>query len=278
MRWGRPNLVLCVLAGVALVGAACGESGGDEGAGGRNGGSDRAGAADAVQTASGRVLLPERLDDLEVRHPAVVADGGRGQTLARDPDSGAVYMSWAREAPGREPAEGEDPVMEIVVARSADDGDTWSEPAKFHDDGFKMSGCPDVAAGLAADSGGRLHAAWYTGTDSHPGVYYAVSDDGVSFSQPVALLNDEWVPYADVRLVIDGDDQPWVAFEDRRGEVDQVQLVRIDPDTSAASFAAALPGHGPDLVAGDDWALLTWQSNPKSEDDERPGPLRALVA
>ncbi|MGH9001069.1 MAG: hypothetical protein ACRDY7_16945 [Acidimicrobiia bacterium] len=71
------------------------------------------------------------------------------------------------------------------MSASRDDGDTWSKPAKVHDDGFKISGCPDVHAGLAVDSTGLLHAAWYTGTESHPGVYYATSDDGgKTFSRP----------------------------------------------------------------------------------------------
>ncbi|MGH9022329.1 MAG: sialidase family protein, partial [Acidimicrobiia bacterium] len=136
----------------------------------------------------------------------------------------------------KELKESYDSVRDPFLSVSKDDGITWAEPTKIHDDGFKISGCPDISAGLAVDSQGRLHAAWYTGTEREPGpgVYYAVSDDqGASFSKPLALLTDAWVPYGDVKLSIDGSDNAWVAFEDRRGDDDQIRLVRIAPDGTA---------------------------------------------
>lgn len=149
-----------------------------------------------------------------------------------------------------------DSVRDIVVAASSDHGRTWSEAIKVHNDRFKISGCPDVTPGLSVDSKGRLHAAWYTGTERHPGVFYAVSSDqGKTFSQPVALLVDEWVPYADVKLALDANDNAWVAFEDRRGDIDLVQLVRIGAD---GSLARAEPWAGtiPDLAAFGDGAIV----------------------
>lgn len=171
-----------------------------------------------------------------------------------------------------------DAVRDLVLARSSDDGATWSSLAKVHNDGFKVSGCPDVALGLASDSAGRLHAAWYTGTEAHPGVFYARSDDGQTWTKPLALLHGKWAPYADVRLVVDGKDQPWVAFEDRSGEIDQVQIARIDPSSMSVSFSAPVPGRGPALAAGDGWALLTFESNPANDDDEGPVALNSLLA
>jgi hypothetical protein len=171
-----------------------------------------------------------------------------------------------------------DAVRDLVIAKSTDDGATWSGLTKVHNDGFKVSGCPDVSAGLAADSAGRLHAAWYTGTESHPGVYYSRSDDGQTWTKPLALLHGKWAPYADVRLVMDGKDNPWVAFEDRSGDVDQVRVARIDPNSMAVSFAAPVPGRGPAMAVGDGWALLTFESNPANEDDEGATALNSLLA
>ncbi|MDN5871148.1 MAG: glycoside hydrolase [Nitrococcus sp.] len=179
---------------------------------------------------------------------------------------------------GMQPLEGSyDAVRDIIVARSTDDGTTWSEPVKISDDGFKISGCPDVAPGLASDADGTLHAAWYTGTSAHPGVYYATSEDGVHWSKPLTLLRGEWVPYADVRLVIDGQGRPWVAFEDRTGEVDRLQVVMINPRTHAVAFSKAIPGHGPALAAGEDWALLSFEANLTEDDAAGPTALQSVL-
>jgi hypothetical protein len=160
-----------------------------------------------------------------------------------------------------------DPVRDIVVAASHDRGATWDAAVKLHDDGFKVSACPDVTAGLAVDSKGRLHAAWYTGSDRRPGVFYAVSSDrGKSFSEPVALLTDDWLPYGDVKLALDAKENVFVAFEDRRGDVDLIRLARIGADGSVL-HAEPWPGTGPDLAAIGDAALIVWGGiNPASEE------------
>lgn len=172
-----------------------------------------------------------------------------------------------------------DAVRDIVVATSNDRGETWSEAIKIHDDGFKVSGCPDVTPGLAVDSKGRLHAAWYTGTERHPGIFHAVSSDqGKTFSQPVALLTDEWLPYADVKLALDENDNAWVAFEDRRGETDLIHLVRIAED-GGLSRAKPWPGTGPDLVAKGGSAIITWGTlPPEGDEEEGEGGINVAVA
>jgi hypothetical protein len=152
-----------------------------------------------------------------------------------------------------------DSVRDPFVSVSTDDGATFGRPVKIHDDQFKISGCPDVNAGLRADRDGVVHAAWYTGTETGPGVYYATSgDDGKTWSAPLALLTDEWVPYGDVRMVLDDGDRPWVAFEDRRDEEeDRIQVVRINPD-GTLDYSKAWPGKSPDLAAAGDGVVVTW--------------------
>jgi hypothetical protein len=172
-----------------------------------------------------------------------------------------------------------DAVRDIVVAASRDRGETWSSAVKVHDDGFKISGCPDVAPGLAVDGKGRLHAAWYTGSERHPGVFYAVSsDEGRSFSEPVALLTDDWLPYADVKLALDAKGNAWVAFEDRRGDVDLVRLARIGADGSLA-FAEPWPGTIPDLAAvGDSVVVASGALAPSGGDERDGGGIEVRVA
>ncbi len=169
-----------------------------------------------------------------------------------------------------------DAIRDLFVAMSQDDGASWSQPVKFHDDRFRISTCPDITAGLAVDSKGRLHAAWYTGTERNPGVLYARSDDhGKSFSQPLVLLTDDWIPYADVKLAIDGKDHAWVAFEDRRGEHDLIQLARIAPDGKVA-WAKAWPGTSPDVAARGDTAIVTWET--QAIDGKERGAIAWLTA
>lgn len=170
-----------------------------------------------------------------------------------------------------------DAVRDIIVSASRDRGTSWSKAVKVHDDGFKISGCPDVTPGLSVDSKGRLHAAWYTGTERRPGVFHAVSSDqGETFSEPVALLTDEWLPYADVKLAIDVQDNAWVAFEDRRGETDLIQLVRIGADGSV-SRAQPWPGTIPDVATIGDAAVITW-SAPTADEHAQGGGVLVRVA
>jgi hypothetical protein len=148
---------------------------------------------------------------------------------------------------------------------------------KLHDDRFKVSGCPDVTAGLAVDSKGRLHAAWYTGSDRRPGVFYAVSSDhGQTFSEPVALLTDEWLPYGDVKLALDAKDNAFVAFEDRRGETDLIRLARIGVD-GAVVHAEPWAGTGPDLAVIGDSALVVWGGLGPEGDEESASVELATV-
>lgn len=66
-------------------------------------------------------------------------------------------------------------------------------------DKWYLNGCPDAGPGVAFDSKGRLHVAWFTGTETTPnglGYYYAYSDDsGQTFSKALPLLTDkEFIP------------------------------------------------------------------------------------
>jgi hypothetical protein len=184
--------------------------------------------------------------------------------------SGPLYATTRGES--RELKGSYDAVRDHFVSTSNDDGATWSQPVKFHDDGFKVSACPGITAGMGVDSKGRLHVAWYTGTERNPGVMYARSDDqGKTFSAPVSLLTDSWIPYADVKLAIDAADHAWVAFEDRRGERDLIQVARISPEGKVAR-STAWPGTSPDIAGFGESVIVTWGTQAAS-DKERVGAI-----
>ncbi|MGH8548690.1 MAG: hypothetical protein ACRERU_08865 [Methylococcales bacterium] len=77
----------------------------------------------------------------------------------------------------------------------------------------------------------------------------------------MTLLTDGWVPYADVKLAMDRNDQAWVAFEDRRDESgERVVLTRID-SRGTPSQSRSWPGQAPDLAAHTDSITLPWISS-----------------
>lgn len=155
-------------------------------------------------------------------------------------------------------------VRDVVVARSTDRGSSWSEPTKTHDDGFRVNTCPDVNSGLAVDSQLGLHAAWYTGAESHPGIWYArSSDQGAHFSAPIPLLTGDWIPYGGVRLVVDSEDNAWVVLEDHRGDGRQIELVHISRD-GVVTRTTPWAGSSPDIAALAKGVLLTWHEDAKS--------------
>ncbi len=203
--------------------------------------------------------------------PVCVCCGTKVAQGAGGPLFASTRGSW-RELKGSY-----DSVRDIVVAASTDHGASWSEAVKVHNDRFKISGCPDVTPGLSVDSKGRLHAAWYTGTERHPGIFYAVSSDqGKTFSTPIALLTDEWVPYADVKLALDANDNAWVAFEDKRGETDLIHLARIGADGTVFR-AEPWSGTIPDLAAVGDGVVIAW-GTPAAEEHAHAGGVLVAIA
>jgi hypothetical protein len=130
--------------------------------------------------------------------------------LAASPDGG-LYVAW------REIFEGD--VRDVVVARSADLGTTWSQARRVAADDWVFPGCPHAGPSMALEPDGTLHVAWYTGKPEAPGLYRTRSDDGgATFSGVVPLLTDAWVPPSQVEIGVDSDGTLHAVWEDRRAE------------------------------------------------------------
>lgn len=99
-------------------------------------------------------------------------------TLAPD---GTLWAAWRKTFEGN--------VRDIVLARSTDQGRTFSEPIRVSKDGWVFPACPHRGPSVAFDRFGRLYIAWYTeGTDEQPRLLLARSDDGgKTFSAPMSL-------------------------------------------------------------------------------------------
>jgi hypothetical protein len=82
-----------------------------------------------------------------------------------------VYIAWRQVLDGDK--------RHIAVARSADDGGTFSEKVIVSDDNWQINACPVSGAAMSSSAEGLLDVVWYTaGTAGPPGLYFAHSGDG----------------------------------------------------------------------------------------------------
>lgn len=169
-------------------------------------------------------------------------------SLAVGPD-GAVYVAWRKVYPGE--------VREVVVARSADGGRTFSAPVRVQRDGWVFPGCPHAGPSIAVDGRGRLFATWYSGKAGGQGLYYAVSSDGGrSFGSPVALVTGDFVPASQARLAA-GADGVWAAWDDMRGKEKQIRVGRLD-GTSVREVGDPTAGSTPSIRMSGETGAVTW--------------------
>jgi hypothetical protein len=116
-------------------------------------------------------------------------------------------------------------IRDITVYHSTDNGgaNSFSEPSRVGNDDWYMNGCPDAGPGMSFDSKGRMHVAWFTGSETASqgqGFYYTSSDDkGQTFTKPVPihLLSEQWIPPTTQYLVTDSEDNSWIVFVNSEG-------------------------------------------------------------
>lgn len=150
------------------------------------------------------------------------------------------------------------------------DGQSWSEPALLHDDGWKVSGCPVNGPALAAE-GDRVAAAWFTAAGGTPRVRVAFSTDGGrTFSDPTVAAKGKVEGRVDLVLLDDG--TVVVSWLSRSEESARLQARRIGPDGeknpafTIASLPAASRGVGmPRLVRQGSHLYAAW-TNPEAEE------------
>lgn len=117
-------------------------------------------------------------------------------------------------------------LRDLAVARSHDRGKTFSEPARIHEDGWVIDGCPHNGPALDTDAGGNVHVAWYTGKEEGFGVYYAVSyDRGDHFTAPLHMNNGIEASPLRAAIVAQNKDATILACEATTGTSSQILLL-----------------------------------------------------
>jgi len=142
-------------------------------------------------------------------------------TIAAD-GHGLVYAAWRAVFPGN--------VRDIVVARSADHGVTWSDPVRVHADDWVYPGCPHAGPSLQLDAVGNVDILWWTGKPKHGGVFYATSaDSGKTFSAPTVIAAQETPAPTHVQLAVNASGTivaAWDAFTEKTSVVN----IRVSRD------------------------------------------------
>jgi hypothetical protein len=175
-------------------------------------------------------------------------------------------------------------IRDITVEHSLDNGkaNLFSEPSRVGQDNWFMNGCPDAGPGMDFDKKGRLHLAWFTGSEvasQGQGFYYTSSDDkGASFSKPVPihLLSTQWIPPTTQYLATDSADNSWIVFVNSEGlqksaDYDEtfqyegngtIQLTVIDRDGNVlknGTFASGeITKHYPYTSEADGIVAISW--------------------
>lgn len=144
---------------------------------------------------------------------------------------GLVYAAWRAVLDGNE--------RDVVVARSADYGATWTTPQRVHADGWKIDACPHAGPSIQLDVAGALHVLWWTGAPEKAGVYYAVSrDSGKTFTAPTTVSAQRTPMPSHVQLALGDSGTVLAAWDELANGRPQV-FVRVARD--GRSFSDAVP-------------------------------------
>jgi hypothetical protein len=151
-------------------------------------------------------------------------------------------------------------IRDIAIARSTDGGKTFSEPARVHADDWEISGCPHAGPALALGEAGKLYVAWYSGSKTHRGIFFATSGDGgKTFSRPVRLLSEPSLPVSQVKLAADRKGNVWAFYEDKRMEKNKIRMSKISGGAPATLSEEEAPtGHSPATAFNGNKLVNAW--------------------
>ena len=167
----------------------------------------------------------------------------------------AVAVLWRKVFPGD--------VRDMVLSRSTDGGRSFATATTVHADGWKITACPHRGGRVAADTRGRLYAAWYTEAKAdRPDILFAVTAEGRGFGRPqrVHTATDS-VPDS-VRLAVDAEGRGVIVWEASTAVRRRI-LVRTVEDGGRTLgpvrvLSQAIKAWMPDVVVAPGGFLVAW--------------------
>jgi BNR repeat protein len=137
--------------------------------------------------------------------------------------NGSLWAAWRKTFDGN--------VRDIVLAKSVDQGRTFSKPILVQRDGWVFPACPHRGPSVAFDRSGRLYIGWYTeGTDDQPRLLFAASDDeGKTFSTPILLHTSATSLPDQLRMAVHSDGAVVAVWEEVTG-VRKRTVMRVSLD------------------------------------------------
>jgi len=210
--------------------------------------------------------------------PRVRVDTGNAcpccRTALATAADGTVFIAWRHIYPGN--------IRDIVVARSTDQGATWSDPVRVHADDWAIDACPHAGPSLLVDAASHLDIAWWTGKEQSAGVWFAQSDDGgTSFGQAIPLGVAQYSRPAHVQLALSPSGVVAATWDDGTVKVPRVQL-RISRD-GGRTFdpAQTLSAEGrsatfPVLALHGDSVTVAWSEQSIADADSASAAMAAM--
>ncbi len=124
--------------------------------------------------------------------------------------SGEIFVAWRHVYAQHERV--------IVVASSRDGGETWSEPVRVTQQGWKINGCAHAGPSIRFVNG-KLFVVWYTGRDNRASVKMAVSsDNGTSFQNVKEIQGKVLDP--NHPFIAETQEEAWVIFQGRNPDIE----------------------------------------------------------
>jgi hypothetical protein len=156
---------------------------------------------------------------------------------------GEVYVAWRSVFLGE--------IRDVVLASSADQGETFGPQIRVANDDWKIAGCPHSGPSLAVE-GARLYISWFSeGTGTNPGIRVTWSDDsGASFAAP-QIVSGRILDANHPVLSVSEDGRVVLVFQGRdparqKGWAPPQTYLSEISDTGKTSLPVLLPGrHNP---------------------------------
>ena len=171
---------------------------------------------------------------------------------------GRIHVAWPDQGLGD---------LDVVIARSEDDGATWSVPVRINEDRSREQRMVTLALGIDD----ILHAAWYDNRTGNLNVFYSNSSDGGGSWSGNARVTTVETSSRFVRpgdylgLAVDGNGTAYVVWTDGRGEDLDIYFARTSPleivDREAPSIEILSPEEGQTLTSRELTVSGTAQDN-----------------